>query len=137
MSYDDIIHMKHPTSPHHPRMSMNNRAAQFAPFVALKTHVDKISEAGRLTTQKRILDEDQRQILNRVLSDLLIHKKEYPFITVDYFVEDEYKEGGSYMTVRGQFKDIDEINKRVILLDKTTIPIDDIYHISNSLCKAD
>lgn len=49
---------------------------------------------------------------------------------IDYFVEDEYKEGGSYATVRGQFKDIDEINKRVILLDKTTILIEDIYHIS-------
>ena len=130
MNYDDIINMKHPTSPNHPRMSMNNRAAQFAPFVALKTHVDKISEAGRLTTQKRVLDEDQRQILNRVLSNLLIHKKEHPFITIDYFVEDEYKEGGSYVTVRGQFKDIDEINKRVLLLDKTTILIEDIYHIS-------
>lgn len=130
MNYDDIINMKHPTSPNHPRMSMNNRAAQFAPFAALKTHVDKISEAGRLTTQKRVLDEDQRQILNRVLSNLLIHKKEHPFITIDYFVGDEYKEGGSYVTVRGQFKDIDEINKKVLLLDKTTILIEDIYHIS-------
>ncbi|WP_295088908.1 hypothetical protein [uncultured Catenibacterium sp.] len=135
MNYDDIINMKHPTSPNHPRMPMNNRAAQFAPFAALKTHVDKISEASRLTTQKRILDEDQRQILNRVLSDLLIHKKEHPFITIDYFVEDEYKEGGSYMTVRGQFKDIDEINKKVILLDKTLIPIGNIYRISSSLMK--
>ncbi len=130
MNYDDIINMKHPTSSNHPRMSMNNRAAQFAPFAALKTHVDKISEASRLTTQKRILDEDQRQILNRVLNDLLVHKKEHPFIIIDYFVEDEYKEGGSYMTIRGQFKDIDGINKKIILLDKSKIPIDDIYHIS-------
>ena len=74
MNYDDIINMKHPTSINHPRMSMNNRAAQFAPFAALKTHVDKISEAGRLTTQKRILDEDQRQVLNRVLNNLFINK---------------------------------------------------------------
>lgn len=130
MNYDDIINMKHPTSPNHPRMSMNNRAAQFVPFAALKTHVDKISEAGRLTTQKRILDEDQRQVLNRVLNNLLINKKEHPSITIDYFLEDEYKEGGSYATVRGRFKDIDEINKRVLLLDKTTILIEDIYHIS-------
>ena len=119
MNYDDIINMKHPTSINHPRMSMNNRAAQFAPFAALKTHVDKISEAGRLTTQKRILDEDQRQVLNRVLNNLLINKKEHLSIMID-----------SYVTVRGQFKDIDEINKRVILLDKTTILIEDIYHIS-------
>ena len=61
---------------------------------------------------------------------LSVNKKEHPSITIDYFLEDEYKEGGSYATVRGQFKDIDEINKRVILLDKTTILIDDIYHIS-------
>ena len=130
MNYDDIINMKHPTSTNHPRMSMNNRAAQFAPFAAFKTHVDKISEAGRLTTQKRVLDEDQRQVLNRVLNNLLINKKEHPSITIDYFLEDEYKEGGSYVMVRGQFKDIDEINKRVLLLDKTTILIEDIYHIS-------
>ena len=68
MNYDDIINMKHPTSPNHPRMPMNNRAAQFAPFAALKTHVDKISEAGRLTTQKRILDEDKRQVLNDMMT---------------------------------------------------------------------
>ena len=36
MNYDDIINMKHPTSTNHPRMSMNNRAAQFAPFAAFK-----------------------------------------------------------------------------------------------------
>ena len=77
-----------------------------------------------------IEDEDKRQVLNRVLNNLLINKKEHPFITIDYFLEDEYKEGGSYVTVRGQFKDIDEINKRVILLDKTAILIEDIYHIS-------
>ena len=130
MNYYYKINIEHPTSINHPRMSMNNRAAQFAPFAALKTHVDKISEAGRLTTQKRILDEDKRQVLNRVLNNLLINKKEHPFITIDYFLEDEYKEGGSYVTVRGQFKDIDEINKRVILLDKTAILIEDIYHIS-------
>lgn len=49
---------------------------------------------GRLTTQKRILDEDQRQVLNRVLNNLLINKKEHPSITIDYFLEDEYKEVG-------------------------------------------
>ena len=107
MNYDDIINMKHPTSINHPRMSMNNRAAQFAPFAALKTHVDKISEAGRLTTQKRILDEDKRQVLNRVLNNLLINKKEHPSNTKEYFLKDQNKEGESYSTERGQFKDID------------------------------
>ncbi len=32
--YDEIIGMEHPTSKRHPRMSMKERAAQFAPFAA-------------------------------------------------------------------------------------------------------
>ena len=33
--YDEIIGMEHPSSKRHPRMSMKERAAQFAPFAAL------------------------------------------------------------------------------------------------------
>ena len=33
--YDDVIWRQHPTSKKHPRMSRMNRAAQFAPLVAL------------------------------------------------------------------------------------------------------
>ena len=35
-NYDDIINLPHYEPKHHPRMSMWNRAAQFAPFAALK-----------------------------------------------------------------------------------------------------
>lgn len=34
--YDDMICMEHPTSRTHPRMKAVDRAAQFAPFAALK-----------------------------------------------------------------------------------------------------
>lgn len=45
--YDDIINLEHPTSKRHPRMSMMQRAAQFAPFAALTGHSDAIDEATR------------------------------------------------------------------------------------------
>lgn len=32
-SYDDIINLPNPTSKNHPRMSLHDRAAQFAPFM--------------------------------------------------------------------------------------------------------
>ena len=42
--YDDIIHLEHPTSRKYPRMSRLDRAAQFAPFAALKGYEDVIEE---------------------------------------------------------------------------------------------
>ncbi len=42
--YDDIIHLEHPTSSRHPRMTRLERAAQFAPFAALKGYEDVIEE---------------------------------------------------------------------------------------------
>lgn len=47
--YDDIINLPHPTSKTHPRMSMLNRAAQFAPFAALTGFDAAIDEAARWT----------------------------------------------------------------------------------------
>ena len=46
-NYDDIIHLPHHVSRHHPQMSMWNRAAQFAPFAALTGYEDAIQESAR------------------------------------------------------------------------------------------
>ena len=45
-AYDDIIHLPHPTSKKHPRMSMAERAAQFSPFAALTGFDGVIRETG-------------------------------------------------------------------------------------------
>ena len=45
--YADIIHLPHPTSKRHPRMSMLERAAQFAPFAALTGYGDVIDATAR------------------------------------------------------------------------------------------
>lgn len=46
-SYEDMLYMPHPTSKTHPRMSMEKRAAQFAPFAALTGHADAVEETAR------------------------------------------------------------------------------------------
>lgn len=47
-SYDDIINLPNPTSKNHPRMSLHDRAAQFAPFAALTGHDAAIKETAKL-----------------------------------------------------------------------------------------
>ena len=42
--YDDIIFLEHPSSKKHPRMACADRAAQFAPFAALKGYEEVIDE---------------------------------------------------------------------------------------------
>lgn len=49
--YDDIINLPHHTSRNHPRMTMEQRAAQFAPFAALTGHGAAIEETARQNAQ--------------------------------------------------------------------------------------
>ncbi len=51
-SYDDIINLPHPTSDKHPRMSLYDRAAQFAPFAALDGYEEAIKETVRLAEKE-------------------------------------------------------------------------------------
>ena len=44
--YEDIINLPHPVSKKHPRMSMEERAAQFAPFAALTGHGEAIRKTA-------------------------------------------------------------------------------------------
>jgi hypothetical protein len=50
-NYDDIIHLPHYEPKHHPRMSMWNRAAQFAPFAALTGYEAAIQNAKEKTQE--------------------------------------------------------------------------------------
>ena len=55
--YEDIINLPHPVSKKHPRMSLLNRAAQFAPFAALTGHEAAIKETERLAEEQIALEE--------------------------------------------------------------------------------
>ena len=43
-NYEDIIHLPHHISKHHPQMSMDNRAAQFSPFSALTGYKEALEQ---------------------------------------------------------------------------------------------
>ena len=44
----------------YPKMSMLDRAAQFAPFAALTGHKEAVIGQGRITQEKRILSNEEK-----------------------------------------------------------------------------
>ena len=127
--YDDIIDLPHPTSKKHPRMSMEERAAQFAPFAALTDFGGVIRETGRLTDTRVELGESDRAELERTLNFLDSQEEEHPLVQVTYFLPDERKEGGAYVTVTGRLKRIDQAKGTLLLQEGTRIPIRDIRSV--------
>ena len=128
-SYDDIIDHPHHVSTQHPRMSMTDRAAQFSPFAALTGYGDVIKETARVTDRKPELSESEKTELDYKLQKVCDYPGEKPTVSITYFVPDLKKAGGSYRTISGQIKKIDDYKKQVVLLDKSTIDIDCILEI--------
>lgn len=50
--YDDIINLPHHVSKKHPKMSLEARSAQFAPFAALTGYQEAIKETDKLVIDK-------------------------------------------------------------------------------------
>ena len=102
--YDDIIDLPYPLPglPTRPRMSIQDRAAQFAPFAALSGHGAAIRETARLTDQRIELEEDQLVVLNEQLQKIMDRVGEHPEVSVLYFKPDGKKDGGAYVTVTGK-----------------------------------
>ena len=128
--YDDIIHLPHHVSQNHPQMPLRDRAAQFAPFAALTGYEAAVGETARLTASKRELDAQEAEELNRQLAVVIEHLSERPEVTVEYFVPDERKSGGAYVTVTGRVRHISVPEKTLAMEDGTVIGLEDIAAIS-------
>ena len=124
--YDDIIDLPRPKSKHEP-MPMSDRAAQFSPFAALTGYGDAIDETARLTDARIELSEEERAELD--------YKQQYlatldaPTVTVTYFVPDERKSGGAYVTHTGTLKRVDEIEREMVFGDGTRVEMDEVVGI--------
>ncbi len=126
--YDDIINMPHHVSKTHPQMSLEARSAQFAPFAALTGYGDVINETGRLTNEKIEIDDELKEILNEEIMKIKNKLSERLTVSFTYFIPDEKKNGGKYVTVKGIVKKVND--NSIILEDKTEILIEDIIDIT-------
>ena len=124
--YGDIIGLPHWDSPKHPRMSLRDRAAQFAPYAALVGYGDLVKEEARETELFTEPGEDDAEELARALSalDERIKQGERPVCAIEYFVPDEKKAGGKVVTVQAAVRRIDPVLRRLVLAGQKAEEID-------------
>ena len=131
--YNDIIYLPHHVSPTRPQMSMRDRAAQFSPFAALTGYDAAIRETARLTQEKVELDEQELAVLDRKFQLLLEQLGRCPQVTITWFVPDELKQGGRYLSITDVVKKVDAAARFVLLQNAGRICMDDIVEIEGEL----
>ena len=116
--YDDIIHTPWPRPTKRARMSLEDRAAQFAPFAALTGYDAVLAETARLTQNPVFLTEESLEELNAQLR----RAQAQPGVRLTVYYEDENKAGGRFETVAGNLKKIDCYLGGLVLTDGREIP---------------
>ncbi len=129
MNYDDIIQLSRPISNKYAPMSIEDRAAQFAPFAALTGHNASLGETARITEKRIELDEAEKEIINRNLLEIYINRETIKHISITHFVEDLKKEGGAYTVSSGVIKKLDTVQRVILLNDGILIDVDNIVNI--------
>ena len=117
--------MARPTSKY-PKMSMSDRAAQFAPFAALTGHKEAVIEQGRITQEKRVLSNEEKLEINEKIVEMVKLKSK---CRITYFEKDKTKSGGKYIQDVLSFRRLDELNKTLYFKENIQIQIDDIVDI--------
>ena len=110
-------------------MPISDRAAQFSSFAALTGYNDVIDEVKRDTDEKTEYDEYVKSEINSVLKYIIDNIKDEPSAAVTYFVPDEKKTGGKYVTKKVCFKKYNGYENTFETKDGTIIKTDDIYNI--------
>lgn len=129
-NYDEILHLPHHTSMTHPRMSRQDRAAQFSPFAALTGYEAVVKETARLTDERPMLTEDEVAELDTRLRLAMELDAE---VTVTWFKPDSRKSGGSYVSTTGRVKKTDEIHRILTMEDGTQIPVQEVTAVSGTI----
>ncbi len=130
--YDDIINFSRPKSKH-PKMTLEQRSAQFAPFAALTGYEGQIKETARLTDKRLELDEEAKSILDTKIQIIKEKIAQQPQIEITYFVPDNKKDGGRYETVNSIIRKIDEYYNKIIMNNGISIDIGEIIDIQGDI----
>ncbi len=128
--YDDIKHLTRPQYDDLPPMPMSDRAAQFSPFAALVGYGDAVAETARLVDSKAELTEDSAAALNESLNRLLAVIDERPTVKLTYFIPDERKSGGRYITKTGEVRIYDSYKRELVFTDGTRAAVEDMAELT-------
>lgn len=113
--YEAIIDLPHHISPTRPRMSLSQRAAQFAPFAALTGYDAVLAETARQTEAEVLLEDGEITQINRRLCWVKENLGKMPKVEIRMFCPDGRKPGGSYRTLSGKVVKIDEYSQKLRL----------------------
>ena len=128
--YESIINLPHHVSKNHPRMSIYDRSAQFAPFAALTGYDESINEAGKSMTKKIELGIDKQDEISQKLIYLSTHIEEGIEAKIIFFDAGKKKKEGKYITKIGKVIKIDVNDHYMYLNNKNEkIYLNDIIDI--------
>ncbi len=130
--YEAIINHPHHVSRNRPQMPIEKRAAQFSPFKAMVGYDEEVDEVSRYTDSERILDENRKEELDWRLQTLMsrMGQGERVELSIEYFVDDDRKDGGSYVSITGIVRKLDLQRRLLVLETGENIPIAKIYDIA-------
>ena len=136
--YDDKIGLSRPES-RRPKMTMNDRAAQFAPFAALTKFGEEIRESNRKTSEEIELGDGDIEQIDEVLRGIERRIEENKAdgagnegfaIAVAYFVRDKVKPGGRVEEYIGNVKKIDRVGRKLIFYGGKIVDMQDLLSLS-------
>lgn len=128
--YDDLLNLPATHPPGWPSQSPSRTVPPSLPLLlALSGHSCSSRGDCRLTERRIELDEDVKAALDFKQQMLMDRIDEHPDVSVTWFQPDGKKDGGRYVTTTGRLKRIDEVERVLVMEDKTTVPLDDVISI--------
>ena len=120
-------------------MTMNDRAAQFAPFAALTKFGEEIRESNRKTSEEIELGDGDIEQIDEVLRGIERRIEENKAdgsgnegfaIVVAYFVRGKVKPGGRVEEYIGNVKKIDRVGRKLIFYGGKIVDMQNLLSLS-------